>query len=54
MATCLMMHDYMFLIAPTAVRNVSAVTKNSESVKVSWDSPEFPNGRVSAYTLGYK
>ena len=47
-------HRNTTLLAPTAVKKVSAMALNSESIRVSWDRPEFSNGRISAYTVGYK
>ena len=39
---------------PRAVTNLMAVATSNQSIRVSWDLPLFPNGRILHYDLFYR
>ena len=40
-----------YLLAPSAVRALSAEAEDSVSIRVSWRSPAQPNGPITQYRL---
>ena len=40
--------------APTAVTNLMAVATSNQSIRVSWDTPLYPNGPILYYDLFYR
>ena len=50
-------HQVLFFsssIEPTAVTNLMAVATSNQSIRVSWDLPLYPNGRILHYDLFYR
>ena len=52
----LLEHIIYFSIStePTAVTNLMAVATGSQSIRVSWDLPLYPNGPILYYDLFYR
>ena len=44
----------LYFSEPTAVTNVTAVATSNQSIRVSWDLPLYPNGRILHYDLFYR
>ena len=43
----------MLLSVPSPPRNLVAKARSTDSVAVSWKSPQFPNGKVLSYLVIY-
>ena len=43
----------MLLSVPSPPRNLVAKARSTDSVTVSWKSPQFPNGKVLSYLVIY-
>ena len=48
------MLNFLISTAPTAVTNLMAVATSNQSIRVSWDTPLYPNGPILYYDLFYR
>ena len=42
------------LLVPSAPRNLSGYALNTSAVSLSWEHPEFPNGKILSYRVYYR
>ena len=42
---------HWFLLAPSVVGNLTSVGQNDSAFYIFWNEPEFPNGRITNYTV---
>lgn len=47
-------HHFSITKGPTAVTNLTAAATSSQSIRVSWDLPLYPNGPILFYKLFYR
>jgi len=43
-----------YSIAPTAVRDLKAMTSSSKSINISWNHPQYPNSKLTYYIIYYR
>ena len=47
-------YDTNYFTAPTAVRDLSAVTSSPESIYISWNHPQYPNSQLTQYIIYHR
>ena len=53
----LLSNDIVYIISllvPSAPRNLSGYALNTSAVSLSWEHPEFPNGKLLSYQMYYR
>ena len=53
-AFLLILCNFNFYSAPGAPRDLRVYPVNSSAIKVSWIVPEYPNGKITSYTVRHQ